>query len=68
MAYNVSVIGDAFDEIHLEKIRSTAHVLGCYVRFFKDHDSAMPYMKDTDIIFGPSDVRATQLIQAVLTI
>jgi len=63
MAYNISVIGDAFDENHLEKIRSTAHILNCTVRFFKDHDSAAPYLKDTDIIFGPSDGRSPELIR-----
>ena len=63
MVYNVSVIGDAFDDNHLEKIRSTAHTANCTVRFFKDHDSAMPCLKDTDIIFGPSDRRSPDLVR-----
>ena len=63
MAYHVSVIGTAFDPHHIENIRTTAADTGCTVSFYPDHDAAMPYMKDTDIIFGPSDSRAPELIR-----
>ena len=64
MAYNITVIGNAFDEAHLQKIQETARVLNSTVRFCPDHDAALPYMQDTDIIFGPSDAKAPELVKA----
>ena len=64
MAYNITVIGNAFDEKHLENIRSTANILKCSVQFCPDQEAAMPYLPNTDIIFGPSDSQSPDLVKA----
>ena len=63
MAYNISVIGTAFDPGHIEKIQSAAASLGCRVSFHRDNDSAIPFIRDTDIIFGPSDACSPALVK-----
>ena len=64
MAYNITVIGTAFDQAHMAKIQAAASRTNCALRFCPDHDAAMPYMDQTDIIFGPSDARAPELVKA----
>lgn len=63
MAYNISVIGTAFDADHIEKITATADFLGCQVSFHPDNDAAIPYIRDTHIVFGPSDARSHALVK-----
>lgn len=63
MAYNISVIGTAFDSGHIEKITATAASLGCQVSFHTDNDAAIPHIGNTDIIFGPSDARSPALVK-----
>ena len=63
MAYNICVIGTAFDQNQTARISQAAAQTDCAVSFYPDHDSAMPYLKDTHIIFGPSDGRSPQLVK-----
>lgn len=64
MPYQICVIGTAFDAHHIEKIRATAHSLGCTVHFHADHDAAVPCLSDADILFGPSDARSPEAVKA----
>ena len=64
MAYNIAVIGTAFDAGHIEKICGTAEKNGCTVSFYPDHDAALPCLSDVDVIFGPSDGRSPALVKA----
>ena len=63
MAYNIAVIGTAFDQNHTAKIRQAAAESGCTVSFYPDNDAAMPHLRDVHIIFGPSDPRAPSLVK-----
>lgn len=65
MAHSIAVIGTAFDQNHMAKIRAAAESRGCEVSFYPDHDSALPFLKDVDILFGPSDARSPELVCAM---
>ena len=58
MTHKITVIGTAFEDHHIQKIRETAAGYGCGVDFYPSHDAALPYLEDTTILFGPSDVRS----------
>ena len=64
MKYNISVICSAFDEDQLQRIRNTAEGFGCHVDFYVGHDTAIPHLGDTDILFAPSDARSPELVKA----
>lgn len=64
MTYNISVIGTAFDENHMNKIRTAAANCGCQVSFFRDPDEALSHMNNMHIVFGPSDARSPELVKA----
>lgn len=64
MPLQIAVIGTAFDENHTGRILAAAKTCGCNVRFYSDNDAALPYLKDVDIIFGPSDARAPAAVEA----
>lgn len=63
MAYQITVIGTAFDPGHIEKIHTCAQSLGCTVCFCPDHNAALPRLSETDILFGPSDARSPELVR-----
>lgn len=65
MAHNIAVVGTAFDENHVAKIRAAAEGCGCSVAFYPDHDAAAPHLQDVDIFFGPSDARAPEMVKAM---
>ena len=58
MTHKITVIGTAFENHHVQKIQETAAQYGCGVDFYPSHDAALPYLKDTTILFGPSDARS----------
>lgn len=64
MAYNIAVIGTAFDRNHTAKIRQAAAEADCSVSFYPDNDAAAPHLGDVHILFGPSDPRAPALVKA----
>lgn len=68
MAYNISVIGTAFDAGHIAKINETAQALNCQVSYYPDNDSAIPFIGDTDIVFGPSDARSPALVKEAVNL
>lgn len=55
MSYNIAVVGTAFEDKHIAKIRDTAKANGCTAAFFPNHTEASAHMQDTHIIFGPAD-------------
>lgn len=63
MSYNISVIGTAFDAGHIAKINETAQALDCRVSYYPDNDAAIACIRDTHIIFGPSDARSPALVK-----
>ena len=65
MSYKIAVIGTAFDENHVQKIRSVAERCGCQVIFCPDNEQALSCVGDVDIFFGPSDARAPQVVKAM---
>lgn len=64
MNRNIAVIGTAFDENHKCRLEAAANATGCAIHYYPDNDSAIPYMKDIHIIFGPSDGRSPDLVKA----
>jgi len=58
MLHNIAVIGTAFEDHHREKLRKTAASLDCGIAFYPSHAEAAPYLKDTTIVFGPSDAQS----------
>lgn len=65
MLHNIAVLGTAFDENHMAKIRTAAKESGCTVRFYQTHDEALPHLADVDIFFGPSDARSPEMVKAM---
>lgn len=63
MNRNIAVIGTAFDDTHKAKLEAAASAYGCRMAYYPDNDAAMPYMKDTHIVFGPSDGRSPDLVK-----
>lgn len=64
MTYKIAVIGTAFNDGHIEKIRRSAQAQGCEAAFFASHEEAIPHLNDVDILFGPSDARSPDLVKA----
>lgn len=64
MSYKITVIGAAFEEQHIQKIRNTAAALGCDAAFFGSHEEAIPYLADTDIFFAASNAQSPELVRA----
>lgn len=63
MAYNICVIGSAFDQNQVDRISRTARETGCSVSFCPDPESAESILKDTHIIFGRSDPRSPAMVK-----
>ena len=63
MAYNICVIGSAFDQNQVGRISRAARETGCSVSFCPDPESAESILKDTHIIFGPSDPRSPAMVK-----
>ena len=63
MAYNIAVVGNAFDHNHKDRILSAAAETGCTVRFCNTYDDALPYLADTHILFAPSDARSPEIVR-----
>lgn len=65
MNHNIAVLGTAFDENHMAKIRTAAENCGCTVNFYRTHEEALPHIADVDIFFGPSDARSPEMVKAM---
>lgn len=65
MNHNIAVLGTAFDDNHMSRIRSAAASNGCTVSFYQTHEEALPQLADTDIFFGPSDTRSPEMVKAM---
>lgn len=63
MMHKIAVIGTAFEDHHKAKIRHTADTFGCDVAFYPSHEAALPYLKDTTIIFGPSNPQSPESVR-----
>lgn len=53
--YNIAVVGPAFEDKHIQKIRETASANNCTASFYPSHAEAQAHLQDTHIIFGPAD-------------
>jgi phosphoglycerate dehydrogenase-like enzyme len=63
MAYNICVIGNAFDQNQVTRLSRAAEENGCRISFCPDPETAAPILKDTHIIFGPSDPRSPGMVK-----
>ena len=64
MAYKIAVISPAFDDTHVEKIRSAAEQNQCGVDFYPNADAALEHLAEVDIVFTASDVRSPEIVKA----
>ena len=64
MDHKIAVIGNAFDKNHIAKIEAAAKECSYQVVYHTDNASAIPYMADIDIVFGPSDALSPELVKA----
>lgn len=58
MLHKIAVVGTAFEEHHIQKIRRSAASFGWEAEFYPSHAEAAPFLKDTTIVFGPSDAQS----------
>ena len=63
MAYEITVVGTAFDAGHTEKIRAAAQAHNCTVSFYPDADAAIPHLGSTQILFAPTNSRSPELVK-----
>ena len=63
MAYEIAVVGTAFDAGHIEKIRAAALAQNCTVSFYPDADAAIPHLGSTQILFAPTNSQSPELVK-----
>ena len=63
MAYNITVVGTAFDHLHKQQLLAAASDTGCTLRFCETYDDALPYLSKTHILFAPSDARSPEIVR-----
>ena len=63
MAYEIAVVGTAFDAGHIEKIRTAALAQNCTVSFYPDADAAIPHLGSTQILFAPTNSQSPELVK-----
>ena len=63
MAYEIAVVGTAFDAGHIEKIRAAAQAQNCTVSFYPDADTAIPHLGNTQILFAPTNSQSPELVK-----
>lgn len=64
MSHKIAVIGPAFEDRHIQKIRSTAAAHSCTAAFYRTHEEAVTNLADTDILFAASNAQSPELVQA----
>ena len=63
MKHKITVVGPAFDQGHVARIRSCAAKFDCEAVFFPDYTAALPDLADTTIIFGPSNPQSPEAVR-----
>lgn len=58
MNHQIAVIGSAFEAHHIQKLRNTAAAWNCTVEFYPTHEAALPHLRETTIVFGPSNAQS----------
>jgi len=63
MKHKITVVGPAFDQDHVARIRSSAAGYDCEAAFLPDYAAALPHLEDTTIIFGPSNPQSPEAVR-----
>lgn len=64
MKYKIAVIGTAFEDHHIDKMKRTAEEVNCDLSFYPDADSAMRSLSDVDILFAASNAGSPEVVKA----